>query len=214
MPQGVAAGRRPWPHHKNRINGAESIKIPQNCISRSEALYPRRGTTLDLLRFREHVLKIPRPLCLDVLVHTRCLTHIRAHCVQSSWPQSSFLFIFFFYRAQWCVCPSAPRRWSTRWPAWTSHLSGKVALSHSSAPWDCGQTSQPVCSNCPASQPCTKRCWAEVRDKAGRFGREGPVHCCACPLFVLQVFPHCFQQIVCSNKKQYIVVKCVWVSKI
>lgn len=61
--------------------------------------------------------------------------------------------------------PSVPQRWSMRWPAWTSHLSGRVAVSHRSALWDSGPTSLPVCSNCPVSQPCTRKCWEEVREK-------------------------------------------------
>lgn len=62
----------------------------------------------------------------------------------------------------------APLRWSMRWPALTSHHWGKVAVSHRSVLWDSGQTSQPVCSNCPVSQPCTRKCWVEVSAKTGR----------------------------------------------
>lgn len=55
-----------------------------------------------------------------------------------------------------------------RWPAWTSHLLEKAAVNPRSAQWDSGPTSLPVCSNCPASQPCTRKCWAEVRERGGR----------------------------------------------
>lgn len=60
--------------------------------------------------------------------------------------------------------PLAPQRWSMRWRAWTSHLWGTAAVSHHSALWDSGPTSQPVCSDCPALQPCTRKCWVEVRE--------------------------------------------------
>lgn len=77
--------------------------------------------------------------------------------------------------------PSVPQRWSMRWPAWTSHLLGRVAVSHRSAPWDSGPTSLPVCSNCPASQPCTRKCWAEVREKE-RLGAPTGESCYLCSM--------------------------------
>lgn len=58
---------------------------------------------------------------------------------------------------------SAPLKWSMRLPVWTSHHWGRLGLSHRSVPWDSGLTSQPVFSNCPASQLCTRKCWVEVR---------------------------------------------------
>lgn len=61
-----------------------------------------------------------------------------------------------------------PQRWSMKWPVWTSHLWGKLVLSHLSALWDSGLTSQPAYSNCPVSQPCTRKCWVEVRAKGQR----------------------------------------------
>lgn len=66
---------------------------------------------------------------------------------------------------------SVPQKWSMRSPAWTSHLLGRVAVSHRSVLWDSGPTSQPVCSNYPVSQPCTRKCSVEVREMRSRLPR-------------------------------------------
>lgn len=78
------------------------------------------------------------------------------------------------------ISSSVPQRWNTRWPAWTSHLWGRPALSRHSVLWDSGPTSQPAFSNCPASQPCTRKCWVEVRGMRGRKStdtRKGKLLC-------------------------------------
>lgn len=90
------------------------------------------------------------PLKYTVHIHTIC----KVEC-------------YFFLTSS--VSSLVPLRWSMRWPAWTSHLWGRVAVSLPSALWDSGPTSQPVCSNYLASQPCTRKCWAEVREKKERL---------------------------------------------